>query len=214
MAGGRSRRTSARAWAGRRANRPRRSGNRGAPARSAMAMWPMPSAPARRIGLRFQPVERGRDLEPVGRQVLFRLRRGRAGLLAEPQHDHLHQAVAERLAAQRGRSAPAHRPGTAWARRAACRDTRRSRASCRARVPSSSTSVGILLSGFTAMTSAFGLFAADHHPLGVDAAGNPGLMRRHHHLAHERRPRRPEQLHGRTTLGAGQGTAALVRQRL
>ena len=121
----RTRRTSPTAWAGpvRQASAAKRKSRW--PSAQPMAMWPMSGGPAVPGPSASMPVERGRDLEPERRQMALALRFLRAVLLTEPEHDDLHQAVAEGLAPQ---GCPARsRVGreTAWARRAGYRDTRR-----------------------------------------------------------------------------------------
>ncbi len=153
-------------------------------------------------GLRFEPVERGRDLEPVGREVLLGLLRVRAGLLAEPQHDRLHEAVAECLASQ-GRKARARigreQLGSIVQRVEVLAD--------HARIVERAAIVEHQRRDLVERVHRHHLGVRrrrrHHHPLRADAPGQPHLVRRHHHLAHERRPRRPEQLHGRNHPPSG-----------
>ena len=118
----------------------------------------------------LEPVERRGGLKAVGRQVLLALVcSGRACSTSrriKPPGSHRQGPGA--ATGHRGRV----RPEGALARRAGYRSIRRSRVNYRATLPSSSTSVGILLSGFTAMTSALGA-GGHHHPLHHDAVGNP-----------------------------------------
>ena len=70
----------------------------------------MSSAPARPVGLAFQPVERGRDLEPVGRQVLLRSAlpaagpARRAAARSPPSGRRRGPGAAARSSARRGRA--------------------------------------------------------------------------------------------------------------
>ena len=71
-------------------------------AREAIAIWPMSGRLSKRsASLSRASACAGRRLETVGREVVFGFGLRRPVLLAEPQHVELHEAVAERLAAQR-----------------------------------------------------------------------------------------------------------------